>query len=75
MGRKAGSVYINSKKFGSLHKPCMKEMVSFLNCMALYKGSDEKCVRHKDLLTACMDAQVSFDLLLSILILHGFSFL
>ncbi|KAK8596363.1 hypothetical protein V6N13_000995 [Hibiscus sabdariffa] len=26
MGRKADALYINPKKFGSLTKPCMKEM-------------------------------------------------
>ncbi|OMO88074.1 hypothetical protein COLO4_20470 [Corchorus olitorius] len=57
MGKKAGALYINSKKFGGLTKPCMQEMVSFLNCLALNKTSEEKCVRQKDLLTACMDAQ------------------
>ncbi|KAK8596361.1 hypothetical protein V6N13_000995 [Hibiscus sabdariffa] len=38
MGRKADALYINPKKFGSLTKPCMKEMVSFLNCLALNKA-------------------------------------
>ncbi|KAK4764471.1 hypothetical protein SAY87_013909 [Trapa incisa] len=58
MGRKAGGIYINPKKFGSLSKPCMKEMVSFLNCLALNRNDDGKCVRQKDLLNACMDAQI-----------------
>ncbi|KAI6671117.1 hypothetical protein NL676_006002 [Syzygium grande] len=57
MGRKAGALYINPKKFGSLQKPCMKEMISFLNCLALSQKNDEKCVRQKELLSACMDAQ------------------
>ncbi|PKI61699.1 uncharacterized protein LOC116199723 [Punica granatum] len=57
MGRKAGGIYINPKKFGSLSKPCMKEMTSFLNCLALNRNDDDKCVRQKDLLNACMDAQ------------------
>ncbi|KAK4762947.1 hypothetical protein SAY86_008715 [Trapa natans] len=57
MGRKAGGIYINPKKFGSLSKPCMKEMVSFLNCLALNRNDDGKCIRQKDLLNACMDAQ------------------
>lgn len=60
MGRKTGTLYINSKKFGSLHKPCMKEMVTFLNCLALNHNNDDKCVRTKDLLSACMNAQVDF---------------
>ncbi|GAV57911.1 hypothetical protein CFOL_v3_01447 [Cephalotus follicularis] len=59
MGRKAGALYINPKKFGSLTKPCMKEMVSFLNCLSLNHMKDEKCVRHKELLSACMDAQTT----------------
>ncbi|KAK4777710.1 hypothetical protein SAY87_017897 [Trapa incisa] len=62
MGRKSGGIYINPKKFGSLSKPCMKEMVSFLNCLALNRSDDNKCVRHKDLLNACMDAQLHFDM-------------
>ncbi|CBI16155.3 hypothetical protein AAG906_032411 [Vitis piasezkii] len=57
MGRKAGGLYINPKKFGTLQKPCMKEMITFLNCLALNQNNDDKCVRHKDLLNACMDAQ------------------
>ncbi|KAM7497989.1 hypothetical protein LguiA_022403 [Lonicera macranthoides] len=57
MGRKAGGLYINPKKFGSLSKPCMKETITFLNCLALNHNNDEKCVRQKDLLNACMDAQ------------------
>ncbi|CAL5367190.1 unnamed protein product [Camellia sinensis] len=59
MGRKAGGLYINPKKFGSLRKPCMKEMITFLNCLSLNHNSDEKCVRHKELLSACMDAQTN----------------
>ncbi|KAJ7947700.1 IMS import disulfide relay-system, CHCH-CHCH-like Cx9C [Quillaja saponaria] len=57
MGRKAGGIYINPKRFGALHKPCMKEMITFLNCLSLGHNNDEKCVRQKDLLNACMDAQ------------------
>ncbi|KAL8126522.1 uncharacterized protein LOC141676828 [Apium graveolens] len=57
MGRKAGGLYINPKKFGSLAKPCMKETMAFLNCVALNNDSDEKCVRQKELLMGCMDAQ------------------
>ncbi|KAF4355851.1 hypothetical protein CsatB_028682 [Cannabis sativa] len=57
MGRKVGTLRINPKKFGSLHKPCMKEMMTFLNCLALNHNSDEKCVRNKELLNTCMDAQ------------------
>jgi len=61
MGRKPGGLYINPKKFGSLHKPCMKEMIAFLNCLALCNNNDEKCVRQKELLNACMDAQVNLE--------------
>ncbi|XP_057956072.1 uncharacterized protein LOC131149546 [Malania oleifera] len=57
MGRKGGGLYINPKKFRSLHKPCTKEMISFLNCLALNQGNGEKCVRHKELLGACIDSQ------------------
>ncbi|KAL6971178.1 hypothetical protein U1Q18_030858, partial [Sarracenia purpurea var. burkii] len=60
MGRKAGGLFISPKKFGSLQKPCMKEMMTFLNCLALNKNSDEKvekCLRQKELLNTCMDAQ------------------
>ncbi|KAI4302166.1 hypothetical protein MLD38_037949 [Melastoma candidum] len=57
MGRKEGALYINSKRFGSLNKPCMKEMISFLNCLALCKNNDESCTRQKELLSTCMNAQ------------------
>ncbi|OVA06246.1 hypothetical protein BVC80_8869g13 [Macleaya cordata] len=57
MGRKAGGLYINPKKFGTLRKPCMKEMLAFLNCLSLNQNSDEKCARQKELLSACMDNQ------------------
>ncbi|XP_047319990.1 uncharacterized protein LOC124924008 [Impatiens glandulifera] len=56
MGHKMGSLKINPKKFGGFSKPCMKEMVTFLNCLAI-NHTDEKCARHKDLLTTCMSAQ------------------
>lgn len=58
MGRKADGLYINSKKFGAAGKPCMKEMLSFLGCLSLNKNNDDKCVRQKDLLLACAEAQV-----------------
>ncbi|XP_077231470.1 uncharacterized protein LOC143864418 [Tasmannia lanceolata] len=57
MGRKAGSLYINSKKFGTIQKPCMQEMISFLNCLSLNKNDDGKCMRLKERLSACVDAQ------------------
>ncbi|GFQ07094.1 hypothetical protein PHJA_002853800 [Phtheirospermum japonicum] len=60
MGRKAGTLYINPKKFGNLQKPCMREMISFLNCLALsQQGTDTKCTRQKSMLSTCMDAQSS----------------
>ncbi|KAH7667836.1 Cysteine alpha-hairpin motif-containing protein [Dioscorea alata] len=57
MGRKAGGLYINPKKFGAVGKPCMKEMVTFLGCLSLNKNNDDKCVRQKDLLLACVESQ------------------
>ncbi|KAG5577795.1 hypothetical protein MTR67_049160 [Solanum verrucosum] len=57
MGRKAGTLYINPRNFGSLQKPCAKEMVSFLNCLTLNHNKDEKCGRQKSLLSTCMEAQ------------------
>jgi len=59
MGRKAGNLYINPKKLGNLAKPCMKEMVSFLNCMALNNIKDDKCEKQKQLLSVCMQGQVN----------------
>ncbi|KAH7834374.1 hypothetical protein Vadar_015311 [Vaccinium darrowii] len=59
MGRKAGGLFISPKKFGSLQKPCMKEMITFLNCLALNQCNDEKCVRQKELLSLCMDGQTN----------------
>ncbi|GER27464.1 replication and maintenance protein, partial [Striga asiatica] len=60
MGRKAGTLFINPKKFGNLQKPCAREMISFLNCLALsQQGNDSKCSRQKSLLSTCMDAQSS----------------
>lgn len=58
MGRKAGGLYINPKKFGSVGKPCTKEMMSFLGCLALNKNDDDKCIKQKDLLLSCVDSQV-----------------
>ncbi|CAH8389580.1 hypothetical protein Bca4012_065080 [Brassica carinata] len=55
MGRKAGNLYINPKKLGGIAKPCMKEMVSFLNCMALNKCKDDNCEKQKNLLSVCMN--------------------
>lgn len=59
MGRKAGNLYINPKKLGNMAKPCMKEMVSFLNCMALNHIKDDKCEKQKQLLSVCMHSQVN----------------
>ncbi|KAF9610734.1 hypothetical protein IFM89_024584 [Coptis chinensis] len=38
-------------------KPCMKEMLAFLNCLSLNQNNDERCVLFKEKLNACMDAQ------------------
>ncbi|KAL1200939.1 hypothetical protein V5N11_000781 [Cardamine amara subsp. amara] len=57
MGRKAGNLYINPKKMGTLAKPCMKEMASFLNCLALNHIKDDKCEKPKQLLSVCMQSQ------------------
>ncbi|XP_049934495.1 uncharacterized protein LOC116256909 isoform X3 [Nymphaea colorata] len=57
MGRKSGGLYINPKKFAAAQKPCMKETLAFLNCLALNQNNDDKCVRQKELLQTCMDAQ------------------
>ncbi|KAI3955129.1 hypothetical protein MKX01_034158, partial [Papaver californicum] len=34
MGRKIGGLNINPRKLGTLSKPCMKEMMTPLNCLA-----------------------------------------
>ncbi|XP_027347728.1 uncharacterized protein LOC113859112 [Abrus precatorius] len=57
MGRKTGALHINPKRFGSLHKPCMKEMILFLNCMAAGPNNSDACARQKEVLNACMDSQ------------------
>ncbi|XP_028765017.1 uncharacterized protein LOC114723048 isoform X1 [Neltuma alba] len=57
MGRKAGGLYINPKRYGSLHKPCMKEMMTFLSCMAVNQGNSDVCTKQKDLLKTCLDSQ------------------
>ncbi|XP_024027113.1 uncharacterized protein LOC21394304 [Morus notabilis] len=59
MGRKVGQLRINPKKFGSLNKPCMKEMASFLNCLSLNNNNDDKCARFKEQLDACMASQTN----------------
>nr|GMD31512.1 uncharacterized protein LOC109150917 [Ipomoea batatas] len=59
MGRKPGTLYINPKKFGSLQKPCAKEMITFLSCLALNQNKDDKCSRQKSLLSTCMEAQLN----------------
>jgi hypothetical protein len=63
MGRKAGALYINPKKFGAVAKPCMVEMLAFLNCLALNKQEDDKCLRQKDLLVMCTQTQVMIHIL------------
>ncbi|KAF6137744.1 hypothetical protein GIB67_040452 [Kingdonia uniflora] len=58
MGRKAAGLYINSKKLGgNIRQPCMKEMISFLNCLSLNQHNAEKCGQMKDVLVSCMDNQ------------------
>ncbi|KAG4999672.1 hypothetical protein JHK87_020744 [Glycine soja] len=58
MGRKAGTLFINPKRFGNLQKPCMKEMALFLSCMAANHSDTEACARQKELLNVCIDAQL-----------------
>lgn len=60
MGRKAGGLFINPKKFSSLHKPCMKEMIMFLNCMATNQSDVEACAKQKEVLNVCIESQVIF---------------
>ncbi|KAI3962151.1 hypothetical protein MKW98_005782 [Papaver atlanticum] len=43
MGRKTCGLYINPRKFGTLLKPCMKEMMALLNCLAARGNNDDKC--------------------------------
>lgn len=57
MGRKAGELHINAKKFGGLSKPCMKDMITFLGCLSLNHNSDEKCTRQRQLLDTCLESQ------------------
>ncbi|KAK1287356.1 hypothetical protein QJS10_CPB19g00129 [Acorus calamus] len=57
MGRKAGLIRVNPKKFAPAGKPCLKEMVTFLNCLALNHNSDEKCVQTRNAMYACVEAQ------------------
>lgn len=58
MGRKAGGLFINSKRFSSLHKPCMKEMIMFMNCMATSHSDVEACAKQKEILNTCIESQV-----------------
>ncbi|CAL0306064.1 unnamed protein product [Lupinus luteus] len=57
MGRKDGGLFINSKRFGSLQKPCMKDMILFLNCMTTSHNDADACARQKEQLVACMESQ------------------
>ncbi|XP_074304248.1 uncharacterized protein LOC141638964 [Silene latifolia] len=59
MAKKAEKLFINSKKFASMSRPCTKEMISFLNCVALCQNNDEKCQRQKQVLGTCMESQGS----------------
>ncbi|GAB4860174.1 hypothetical protein Ancab_011652 [Ancistrocladus abbreviatus] len=56
-GIAADRAFFGRRKFFDFWKPCMKEMITFLNCLALNHNNDEKCGRQKELLGACMDAQ------------------
>ncbi|KAF5798853.1 putative ribosomal protein MRP10 [Helianthus annuus] len=58
MGKKAGELHINAKKFGGLAKPCMKDMLSYLGCLSLNHNVDEKCTRQRQLLASCMETQM-----------------
>ncbi|KAM0012455.1 putative ribosomal protein MRP10 [Helianthus debilis subsp. tardiflorus] len=58
MGKKAGELHINAKKFGGLAKPCMKDMLGYLGCLSLNHNVDEKCTRQRQLLASCMETQV-----------------
>jgi CHCH-CHCH-like Cx9C, IMS import disulfide relay-system, len=58
MGRKAGGMYINPKKLGGAGRPCMKEMLQFLSCLSLNNNNDDKCLKYKNLLVNCAEAQV-----------------
>ncbi|GAU37577.1 hypothetical protein TSUD_154100 [Trifolium subterraneum] len=57
MGRKAGGLYINSKRFSSLQKPCMKEMTMFLTCMATNPSDVQACAQKKEILNTCIESQ------------------
>ncbi|CAJ2677829.1 uncharacterized protein LOC123918820 [Trifolium pratense] len=57
MGRKAGGLFINSKRLGKLQKPCMKEMTMFLSCMATNQSDAQACAQQKEILNACIESQ------------------
>lgn len=59
MGRKIG-LRVNPKKFALVDKPCTKELVSFLGCVALNQDDDKKCDKQKGLLQTCINEQVCF---------------
>ncbi|KMZ70604.1 hypothetical protein ZOSMA_198G00040 [Zostera marina] len=56
MGRKIG-LRVNPKKFALVDKPCTKELVSFLGCVALNQDDDKKCDKQKGLLQTCINEQ------------------
>jgi hypothetical protein len=58
MGRKVGGLFINSKRFSKLHKPCMKEMTMFMNCMATNHSDVQACAQQKEILNTCIESQV-----------------
>ncbi|XP_071735189.1 uncharacterized protein [Rutidosis leptorrhynchoides] len=58
MGKKAGELTINAKKFGgNLTKPCLKDVTAFLGCLSLNHNNDEKCARQRQQLAACLESQ------------------
>ncbi|KAI3973192.1 hypothetical protein MKW92_045269 [Papaver armeniacum] len=66
MGREAGWLYIDGRMFGTLWKPCMKDMISLLNCLVTSGKNDDMCdtrtsyfkkEKYKDLLHTCTDNQ------------------
>ncbi|KAI3850439.1 hypothetical protein MKX03_037208 [Papaver bracteatum] len=62
MGRKACTLCRNLRKFGTLLKPCMKEMMLLLNCLATGGNNDDKRVKHKDLVRTSTDNQIDLHL-------------
>ncbi|KAJ7528610.1 hypothetical protein O6H91_15G011500 [Diphasiastrum complanatum] len=57
MGRKAGIMRVNPKKFFRNQSPCLNEMMTFLACLKKYNFEDEYCMKEKDALNACVELQ------------------